>query len=102
MIDVLIALIGAAPVMAGLLERRGSDSEEGLLLERQGRKDARGTEQERELDDNPLNIGTETFEKGTTVDIDTEDSMERGAVVLGLSLGGDPDELRARFADGTV
>ena len=88
LVGVFMALIGVAPVVAG------------LLLKRRMTKDNQDTE--REFDENPLHDDTNVFTKGTTVDIDTDDGMERGAVVLGPSLRGNPDELRVRFADGTV
>jgi hypothetical protein len=40
---------------------------------------------------------------GEVVDVDTEDGMEFGAVVLGpSSRGDDADEMSARFADGVI
>ena len=38
---------------------------------------------------------------GQTVDVDAEDGIER-AIILGPSKSGDTDEMRIRFADGTV
>ena len=42
------------------------------------------------------------FRPGDVVDVDTEDGMEYGATVLGLSEGGDKAEMRVRFADGVI
>jgi hypothetical protein len=42
------------------------------------------------------------FRPGDIVDVDTDDGMEYGATVLGLSEGGDKSEMRVRFADGVV
>jgi hypothetical protein len=39
---------------------------------------------------------------GDTVDVDTEDGTEKGAVIIGPAQGGDETQMRVRFADGTV
>ena len=38
---------------------------------------------------------------GAVVDVDTDDGMDSGAIVLGPSQGGDPAQMQIRFADGT-
>ena len=42
------------------------------------------------------------YRSGDIVDVDTEDGMEMGALVLGLPEGGDPGEMRVKFGDGVI
>ena len=39
---------------------------------------------------------------GETINVDTEDGLETGAVILGVSEAGTANEMRIQFADGTV
>ena len=39
---------------------------------------------------------------GDTVDIDTADGVEKGAVILGPAVGGDAAQMRVKFPDGSV
>ncbi len=42
------------------------------------------------------------WKAGDTVDVDTDDGVEKGAVIIGPARGGSETQMRIRFADGTV
>jgi hypothetical protein len=39
---------------------------------------------------------------GQVVDVETEDGIEKGAVILGLAQAGDAGQMRIKFPDGVV
>ena len=45
---------------------------------------------------------TAMFQRGDTVDVESEEGWQYGATILGPAIGGNADELQIRFADGDV